>query len=134
MMRPPETTSRPGVRRSAAGQGWFSSVAVALALALVHAPLSAQSSGMDGGTFYQLCKTEADRPYDRCEAYLEGVAGMLAAFGNGGHPGGICGSRYGSGELGPIYRKWIERNRKLWTLPRGAGAALALRDRWPCQF
>lgn len=104
--------------------------------ALAGFPLaSATAQGRDdsGRSFYRACKAELGKPRGRCEDYLEGVADMLAAFGNGGHPGGICGSRYGDGELTKIYVAWMPKHSDFGRLPRAAGAAIALRDKWPCR-
>lgn len=110
------------------------SVAIACWLAMLahSAPVMAQRSEDTGAAFYRACKAEVGKVNGRCEVYLEGVADMLAAFGNGGHPGGICGSRYGNGELSRIFVRWMPRNRSFWSLPRAAGAAMALRGSWPC--
>lgn len=107
--------------------------ALLLGIGAPSGPANAQAPGETGLAFYRMCQAESARN-GPCESYLEGVADMLAAFGNGGHPAGICGSRYGNDGLKRIYIAWLPWHRNFWNLPRPAAAAIALRDRWPCRF
>lgn len=110
---------------------------VAAALALIFVPASADAAQPDYetvGQFYTACRAQAGKPNTLCEAYMEGAAETLAGFGNGGHPGGICGSGAKPGELSRLFVAWAPKNKHTWGLPRLAGVALALRERFPCRM
>jgi hypothetical protein len=95
---------------------------------------SAADVGETVAEFYESCTTERGRVNGRCGAYIEGAADALAAFGNGGHPGGICGRGYDKGELTRIFLEWFPANRHVSDSPRLAGVTLALRARYPCRM
>lgn len=83
--------------------------------------------------FYRSCQAERGRVNGRCDAYIEGAADTLAAFGKGGNANGICGGGYNKGELSRIFMAWAPRNRNVWGLPRLAGVTFALRQAYPCR-
>lgn len=95
---------------------------------------SAANVGETVAEFYESCRTERGRVNGRCDSYIEGAADTLAAFGNGGHPGGICGRGYNKGELTRIFLDWFPENRHVSDSPRLAGVTLALRARYPCRM
>lgn len=112
-----------------------STAALGLGALLLSAPAPVRAQrGETVAQFYQSCRTEGGRVNGRCDSYIEGVADTLAAFGKGGHPGGICGGGYNRGQLSRIFMNWAPRNRESWGLPRLAGVTIALRAHYPCRI
>lgn len=81
----------------------------------------------------KVCEAEQTAATSWCAAYLMGVADTLAAFGNGGHKGGLCGESYVIKELDDIFVTWMRAHPQFLDLDMLAGASLALRARWPCR-
>ncbi|GEL42889.1 MULTISPECIES: Rap1a/Tai family immunity protein [Methylobacteriaceae] len=79
------------------------------------------------------CLAEQGAASGWCSAYLMGVADTLAAFGTGGHKGGICDAEYTIETLAETFLTWSRANDGLLGVDMLAGASLAFRQRWPCR-
>ena len=79
---------------------------------------------------FNRCRSGAGAAW--CEGYLTGAADMLGGFGNGGHKAGVCGAAYTPAMLRQLFLTWARENPSFGQLPMAAGAATALRRRWPC--
>lgn len=115
--------------------------------ALVAAAVSGQAAAQEPrdnriGGFYQTCHPYPSSPEDLdpfesmeligCMNYIAGVADILKAFGNLGHPAGICDAHYTGETLVGIFRAWAERNGTHWQEDKMIGVIAALQERWPC--